>query len=84
MGFSLDLVVLLKDIVMYYMVLIMHLCTVTNNPQCVEKHVQYSDMTVTQCNNVSISEMAKYIGEHPEYPVVKDWHCEQSGLEANL
>jgi len=63
--------------------LVMGLCLISNPGHCTEKRLQFSDMTLSQCNASSMVEVAKFIGEHPQYAIAK-WHCEEAGLSARL
>ena len=65
--------------------LVVAVCMIDQPSRCKDVTLNFEGETVStaQCMSTGQIEMAKWIGEHPNW-VIQNWHCGKAGEQANL
>jgi hypothetical protein len=65
--------------------LVVAVCMIDQPSRCkdVKLNFENAGMTASQCVMTGQIEMAKWIGEHPNW-VIRKWHCGVAGASADL
>lgn len=65
--------------------LVMAVCLIDQPSRCKDVHLNFEadSVTVRQCTIFGQFEMAKWIGEHPNW-VIKKWECQPAGQTAKI
>lgn len=65
--------------------LVVAVCMIDQPSNCKDVHLNFEESSVTprQCMMYGQFEMAKWIGEHPNW-VIQNWHCGIAGQMAKI
>ncbi len=65
--------------------LVVAVCMIDQPSRCKDVTLNFEGESVTagQCMSTGQIEMAKWIGDHPNW-VIQRWHCGKAGEQANL